>query len=385
MAKHGKSYLEAREKVDREREYTPAEAVKLVKELKSAKFDESVEVHVRTGLNVRHADEQLRGTIALPHGLGKDVTIAVFARGDKAARPRRPAPTSSAPRTSPSASRTRLHRLRRRHRDAGHDARRRPPRPHPRPAGQDAEPEGRHGHDGRRARPSRSPRPARSSTAPTAPRSSTWSVGKTSFQDEQLLENYQAVIEELIRAKPSAAKGRYIRSIVMASTHGARASRSTRSQTKDLTESAGGGRRGLGRRQAGDRSSFHRPRRAAPRREARARRNAVNRDQKAAVIDEVAGQIQEAEAHLRGRLPRHLGAAGRRAAHAAARGRRLVPGRQEHAHRARRRPGGRRGAQGLPRGPDGDDVRARRRRRGRQGARATSAAPPACSPSRAAG
>ena len=65
-------------------EYTPAEAVKLVKELKRAKFDESVEIHVRTGLNVRHADEQLRGTIALPHGLGKDVTIAVFARGDKA-------------------------------------------------------------------------------------------------------------------------------------------------------------------------------------------------------------------------------------------------------------------------------------------------------------
>ena len=56
----------------------------MVKELKRAKFDESVEIHVRTGLNVRHADEQLRGTIALPHGLGKNVTIAVFARGDKA-------------------------------------------------------------------------------------------------------------------------------------------------------------------------------------------------------------------------------------------------------------------------------------------------------------
>ena len=84
MARHGKTYLDAREKVDRDREYTPAEAIKLVKELKRAKFDESVEVHVRTGLNVRHADEQLRGTIALPHGLGKDVTIAVFARGDKA-------------------------------------------------------------------------------------------------------------------------------------------------------------------------------------------------------------------------------------------------------------------------------------------------------------
>ncbi len=73
-----------RGKVDREREYSPAEAVRLVKETKRAKFDESVEVHIRTGLNVRHADEQLRGTIALPHGLGKEVKIAVFAKGDKA-------------------------------------------------------------------------------------------------------------------------------------------------------------------------------------------------------------------------------------------------------------------------------------------------------------
>ena len=84
MAKHGKRYLEAREKIDREKLYTPAEAVRLLKETKGTKYDESVEVHVRTGLNVRHADEQLRGTIALPHGLGKSVTIAVFAKGDKA-------------------------------------------------------------------------------------------------------------------------------------------------------------------------------------------------------------------------------------------------------------------------------------------------------------
>src|SRR5215216_1964375 len=84
MAKHGKKYNEAKAKVDREHEYEPAEAVKLLKETNTAKFDESVEIHIRTGLNVRHADEQLRGTIALPNGLGKDVTIAVFAQGDKA-------------------------------------------------------------------------------------------------------------------------------------------------------------------------------------------------------------------------------------------------------------------------------------------------------------
>ena len=156
------------------REYPPAEAIRLVKELKRAKFDETVEVHVRTGLNVRHADEQLRGTIALPHGLGKEVKIAVFARGDKAREAEEAgADFVGAEDLAEQDPERGLHRLRRRDRDAGHDAGRRPPRPDPRPAGQDAEPEGRHRHDGRRARPSRSPSPARSSTAPTAPRSST--------------------------------------------------------------------------------------------------------------------------------------------------------------------------------------------------------------------
>src|SRR6476620_4251047 len=84
MAKHGKNVVSARALVDREREYSPTEAVRLMKEAKRAKFDESVEIHIRTGLNVRHADEQLRGTIALPHGLGKEVKVAVFAKGDKA-------------------------------------------------------------------------------------------------------------------------------------------------------------------------------------------------------------------------------------------------------------------------------------------------------------
>ena len=80
---HGRRFREDIAKVDREREYDPAEAVTLVKSLATAKFDESVELHVRTGLNVLHADEQLRGTIALPNGLGKDVTVIVFAQGDK--------------------------------------------------------------------------------------------------------------------------------------------------------------------------------------------------------------------------------------------------------------------------------------------------------------
>ena len=84
MANHGKTYEDAKQRFDREREYSPAEAIALVKQLSRVKFNESVEVHVRTGLNVRHADEQLRGTIALPNGLGKDVKVAVFAQGEKA-------------------------------------------------------------------------------------------------------------------------------------------------------------------------------------------------------------------------------------------------------------------------------------------------------------
>ena len=81
---HGKRYRNAYEKVDRDRRYPPAEAVALVKETSGTKFDETVELHFKLGVNVRHAEEQLRGTLALPKGLGKDVTIAVFAEGDAA-------------------------------------------------------------------------------------------------------------------------------------------------------------------------------------------------------------------------------------------------------------------------------------------------------------
>src|SRR3954449_7976296 len=81
---HGKRFRAQYEKVDRDRAYAPAEAIALIKETASTKFDETVELHVRLGVNVRHADEQLRGTLALPHGLGKDVTIAVFAQGQQA-------------------------------------------------------------------------------------------------------------------------------------------------------------------------------------------------------------------------------------------------------------------------------------------------------------
>ena len=81
---HGKNYRNAKSLFEREREYSPAEAVRIIKQMPTAKFDETIEVHFRLGLNVRHADEQLRGTLMLPHGTGKDAKVAVFAEGDKA-------------------------------------------------------------------------------------------------------------------------------------------------------------------------------------------------------------------------------------------------------------------------------------------------------------
>jgi len=81
--KHGKKYLEAAKLVDRAVQYEPAEAVALVKKAAVAKFDETVEVHIRTGCDGRHADQQIRGAVVLPHGTGKTVRVLVFAKGDK--------------------------------------------------------------------------------------------------------------------------------------------------------------------------------------------------------------------------------------------------------------------------------------------------------------
>ena len=82
--KHGKKFREAAAKVDRAAVYTPLEAVKLVKELASAKFDETVEAHFRLGIDTRKADQNIRGSISLPHGTGKTVRVAVFAEGAQA-------------------------------------------------------------------------------------------------------------------------------------------------------------------------------------------------------------------------------------------------------------------------------------------------------------
>jgi large subunit ribosomal protein L1 len=215
----GKAYTDARQRFDREREYAPSEAISLVKQLSTVKFNESVEVHVRTGLNVRHADEQLRGTIALPNGLGKDVKVAVFAQGDKA----------------------------REAEEAGADV----------VGGEDLAKRIQDGFDdfdvaiatpdlmpivgrlGRILGPSgKMPNPKVGTVTMDVAKAVEESkagkveyrtdrnaivhlvIGKRDFEERKLLENYVAVIDELIRAKPSAAKGRYIRSVTFASTMG---------------------------------------------------------------------------------------------------------------------------------------------------------------------
>ena len=88
MAKHGKQYQAAFDKVDRDKKYTPLEAVTMAKELAYAKFDETVELHVRLGVDPRHADQIVRDLVNLPHGLGKTVRVLVFAQGEDAAKAR---------------------------------------------------------------------------------------------------------------------------------------------------------------------------------------------------------------------------------------------------------------------------------------------------------
>ncbi len=84
MPKHGKRYVEAASLIEKDRGYEPSEAIALAKESASAKFDETVELHIRTGADPRHADQMVRGVVLLPHGVGKAVRVAVFAQGEAA-------------------------------------------------------------------------------------------------------------------------------------------------------------------------------------------------------------------------------------------------------------------------------------------------------------
>jgi large subunit ribosomal protein L1 len=219
VSRHGKAYADARQRVDREREYSPADAIALAKELSRAKFDESMEVHIRTGLNVRHADEQLRGTVALPNGLGKEVKIAVFAQGDKA----REAEEAGADVVGADDLATRIQ-------EGFDDFDVAIATPDLMPVV---------GRLGRILGPAgKMPNPKVGTVTMEVARAVEEAkagkveyrtdrnaivhlvIGKRDFEDRALLENYAAVIDELIRAKPSAAKGRYIRTVTVATTMG---------------------------------------------------------------------------------------------------------------------------------------------------------------------
>jgi large subunit ribosomal protein L1 len=255
MAKHGKRYRNLYAKVDRERDYTPAEAVTLVKSLQSTKATETVEVHIRTGLNVRHAEEQLRGTITLPNSEGRDVTVAVFARGDQA----RAAEAAGADVVGDED-------LAKRVEEGWTDFDVAIATPDMMPVV---------GRLGRILGPQgKMPNPKIGTVSPDAAQAVSeakagkveyrtdrsaivhLAIGKTSQDERELLENYAALIDELIRAKPAAAKGRYLRTITLATSQSP-GIRVDTTRTRDileeqLPESAGANGDGGAAEPAGD-------------------------------------------------------------------------------------------------------------------------------------
>ncbi len=219
MSGHGKRYSTARESIDREQLYSPLEAIRILKGAPAAKFDETVEVHFNTGLNVRHAEQQLRGTLMLPHGTGKETRVAVFAEGEKA----KEAQDAGADVVGSADLATQI--------EGGFD---------------DfdvtiATPDmmGTVGKLGRILGPrGKMPNPKAGTVTFDVGKAVTDAkagkleyrtdrganvhlpLGKKSFDERQLLENYAVILDEIVRAKPAAAKGRYIRSVTLASSMG---------------------------------------------------------------------------------------------------------------------------------------------------------------------
>jgi large subunit ribosomal protein L1 len=216
---HGKRYRQQYGKVQRGRAYPPGEAVSLIKETASAGFDETVELHLLLGLNVRHAEEQLRGTLALPHGLGKDVTVAVFAQGQQA----RDAEAAGADFVGSDD-------LAKKVEEGWTDF--------------DvaiATPQmmGTVGKLGRVLGPQgKMPNPKVGTVTDDVEKAVEASksgkveyrtdrqaivhmtIGKASFDADKLLDNYTAVIDEIVRAKPASAKGKYIKTATLTTTMG---------------------------------------------------------------------------------------------------------------------------------------------------------------------
>jgi len=218
--RRGKRYREAIEKIDRTEHYPPAEAISLVKQTASTKFDETIEVHLRLGVNVRHAEEQLRGTLALPNGLGKSVTVAVFAEGDAA----RAAEEAGADHVGAADLATKVEEgwtdfdvaiatpalmgpvVSKLGRVLGPQGK----MPNPK-VGTVTDDVGKAVSESKAGKVEyRTDRQAVIHLA----------IGKASFDERALLENYAAVIDEIVRAKPAAAKGRFVLSITLAAAMG---------------------------------------------------------------------------------------------------------------------------------------------------------------------
>jgi large subunit ribosomal protein L1 len=219
MAQHGKRYRDARGNVDRENLYTPVEAIRLLQATPKTKFDETVEVHLNLGLNVRHADEQLRGTMMLPHGTGRDQRVAVFAVADMA----RVGVVGGADVVGSAdlakrieegftdfdvaiATPDQIGNVGRLGRVLG-------PRglmPNPKTGTVTFDV----------AKAVRDAKAGKLEYRTDRGANVHIPIGKRSFEERALVENYAALIDEIVRAKPSAAKGRYIKKITLTSTMG---------------------------------------------------------------------------------------------------------------------------------------------------------------------
>ena len=221
MPKTGKRMRALRERVDRDRLYEPTEAITLVKETASAKFDETVELHLRTGLDGRHADQQIRGSVLMPSGLGREMRVAVFAEGEAASL----AVEAGADEVGGDDLIERV--------EGGESnfdvvlAQR--------------ELMGKVGRLGRILGPrGLMPNPRANTVLETAdiPRAVQEAkagrvefrldrtnlvhcpIGKASFSAEALMANLTTLVDEIVKAKPSGAKGQYIRGAALSSTMG---------------------------------------------------------------------------------------------------------------------------------------------------------------------
>jgi len=222
MTRHGKKYQEANKLIDRSRAYSPEEAIELTKQIAYASFDETVELHLKMGVNPRSADQQVRGVALLPHGLGKTIRVLVFAQGE----PMKLAEEAGADYVGGDelikqiedgwvefdvamATSDMMPKVAKLGRILG----RRGLMPNPK--------------SGTVVPPQDIPRAIKEARQGRAEfrldRTAIihLPIGKVSFENDKLVDNLGAVIEAIVKAKPSGAKGQYIKSISLCSTMGA--------------------------------------------------------------------------------------------------------------------------------------------------------------------